>query len=166
MKCAKDIMSSPVVSVAPDVTVQDCAKIMAKKNIGSVAVLSRGKLIGILTERDISKKVVASNKDAGKVKAKDIMHTQVVTSAPTDSVYIISSKMAKGRFRRMPIIKNGRLIGIVTETDVEIALQETSINELKTKIHELEVFNKMAIGRELKMTELKKKIEELEGKMS
>lgn len=163
MKTVKEIMSNPVASVKIDASVQEAAKLMAKKNIGSVAVLMNKKLIGILTERDVSEKIVARNKTASIVEAQEIMHSPVITAAPDTTIYEASSIMEKGNFRRLPIVNGEKLVGIVTQTDVEMALREESIDELRTKVHELQIFNDMAIGRELKMAELKKKIHELKG---
>lgn len=164
MKSVKEIMSHPVICVDLEATVQDAAKLMAEHKIGSVSVTEKEQLVGIMTERDLSHKVVAGNQDSSVVKVKEVMHSPVVTANPDISIFEASSMIVKGNFRRLPIVENGQLVGIVTETDIEIALWEQTINELKTKINELEVFNKMAIGRELKMSELKKRIGELEGK--
>ncbi len=163
MKCVRGIMSHPVVTVDSEANVQDAAQIMSEKKIGSVAVLTDGELVGIFTERDISTKIVAENRDASKTKVGQVMHSPVVTAEPETTIYEASKIMSDAGFRRLPIVEGEKLVGIVTQTDIEMALRAISIDELKTKVHELEIFNKMAIGRELKMAELKKRITEIEG---
>ena len=103
-------MSRKVISVNLESGVQDAAKLMAKKNIGSVLVVKGKKLAGILTERDLSKKIVAKNKPADKIKVKEVMHSPVITAKPDTTVYDASVIMENGRFRRLPIVKGNKIV--------------------------------------------------------
>jgi CBS domain-containing protein len=112
-------MSKPVTTVKSDDTVYEAINRMVKKGIGDVVVIDKDKKpIGIVTERDILKRVLAKKKDFMKVKIEDIM-TKNITTASTNSTFLeIARIMRKGSFRRLPITKNGKLVGIVTSRDI------------------------------------------------
>ncbi len=168
----KNIMSSPVITIKEEISVAEAAKKMRKHDIGCLVVMDKNgqNIVGIITERDILFKITAQNKSPDKTKVREIMKSNVMTVKPNTSLYEASKLLEEKGFRRLPVIRwapmvhKNKLVGILTETDIYLALRDTTIDELKTKMHELELFNKMAIGRELKMAELKKKIKELEGK--
>ena len=113
-----------VASVRADQTVAEAAAYMAKANIGSVLVGSMAKPEGIFTERDICRRVVAKGLDAAKTPISAVMTKTLVTveaSAPLDQVF---SKLADGRFRHLPITEGGKVVGIVSITDLAKVLQE------------------------------------------
>ena len=168
----KDIMSSPAITISEDNTVTEAAVIMKKHNVGCLIVQSKTQdVIGIVTERDILFRIIAQGKDPVSTKIKEIMNAKITSVRPDMSLYEASTLLEEKKIRRLPVtsfipaIHKDRLVGVVTETDIHIALRDHTIDELKTKVHELELFNKMAIGRELKMAELKKKIKQMEGKI-
>jgi signal transduction histidine kinase len=130
----REIMSSPVITVSVDSTVSEAARVMTEKNIGAVAAVTQdGALIGILTERDITKKIVAENKDPSAIKVRDVMVSNVNTAEPETTVYHASKIMSKGGFRRLPVVEDGKLVGIVTETDIENAMREQFMEDVQTK---------------------------------
>jgi len=137
MKHIRDIMSSPVFTVDEDASIQDAAEILREKNIGCVVVLKDNKLKGILTERDITKKIVATNKLPSQIKVREVMRSPVVTIDPKTPIYKASIIMLKGGFRRLPVVEKGKVIGIVTETDIEKALMEYAIEEQDESLAEL-----------------------------
>ena len=155
MKTVKGSMSRKVISVNLESGVQDAAKLMAKKNIGSVLVVKGKKLAGILTERDLSKKIVAKNKPADKIKVKEVMHSPVITAKPDTTVYDASVIMENGRFRRLPIVKGNKIVGIITETDMEFALTDITIEQERREKEEL----RKEVNKKTK--ELNKKVKEL-----
>ncbi len=162
MKYVEDIMSSPVVSVPTGTVVQEAAKIMSKLNIGSVAVKDGDTLKGILTERDISKKIVANGKDPRTTCVDEVMQTEIVTTGKDTTVGEAATIMAEGGFRRLPIIEGDVLVGIVTETDLELALREETIEESKARVRDHYKFAAQIRRQEMRIEELKKTITSLE----
>lgn len=162
MKYVKDIMSSPVTNVTLDETVQQAAVVMGEKGIGSVAVMKGDVMLGIVTERDISKKVVAQNKDASRLSVQDIMQSEIVTAKPDTTIDEASTIMSEGKFRRLPIMENGKLVGIVTETDLELALREEAIDETKARVRDHYVFAEQIRNQENRIEELKNIINNIE----
>lgn len=115
-KIVRDIMHMHT-SVKEDVTVADIAKIMTEKKIGSVIVEMK-KGVGILTERDITGKIVVSAKDPRKVLAKDIMSFPVKTIGPDAEIYEACRFFSEHNFRRLPVVEGGKVIGIITTRDI------------------------------------------------
>jgi CBS domain-containing protein len=113
---AKDIMHQHTF-VQADMSVKDVAKLMSEKRIGSVLVKT-DKGLGILTERDITSKVVVSGKDPQKVKAAEIITVPVVTIKPDTDIYEICRMFNENKFRRLPVLEKDEVIGILTTRDV------------------------------------------------
>ena len=112
-------MSKPVISAKPDDSVISAVKKMARHDIGCLVIQEGSKKIhGILTERDVLKKAVASQKDASKLKIKDIMTKNVKTVDINSSVLYLMHLMKKGGFRDTPITKDGKVVGVITSQDI------------------------------------------------
>jgi len=116
-------MSKKVITVKKSQTVSSAAKLMDKYNISSLIVVEKGVPEGIITERDVLKKIVAKDKDPAKVKVKDIVTMKVVTIDAGDSISQASNLMALGKIKQLPVMKNGKLIGIITSTDIVRAIR-------------------------------------------
>ncbi len=118
-----------VETIDENADVKTAADLMAKKQIGSLVVLKRGKVVGIITERDFLERVVRSGK-AGKkkLKVKDIMSKNIVSITPEALLEDAAALMTRHKIKRLPVVKNGRLVGIITASDI-IANAE-SIGEL------------------------------------
>lgn len=116
-------MSKKVITVKKNQTVSSAAKLMDKYNISSLIVVENGVPEGIITERDVLKKIVAKDKDPAKVKVKDIVTMKVVTVNAGDSISQASNLMALGKIKQLPVMKNGKLVGIITSTDIVRAIR-------------------------------------------
>lgn len=114
----KNIMSKPAIQINHDKTVQDAAQVMVKHRVGSIIVVKDSNPIGIITETDINKKVVAPGKDPRKLKTKDIMSTPLVFSNPDEDILVTVEKMKKHKVKRIPVVERGKIVGIVADTDV------------------------------------------------
>ncbi len=158
MRHVKDIMSTPVASTSENSTIQDAARLMAEKNIGSLAVVEGDKIIGILTERDISKKIVAENRNPSQVKVAEIMNRNIITTPPDTTVDEAASIIAERHFRRLPIVDDGRLVGMITQTDIEIALRDEAINESKARLRDHYKFEEQIREKEQKIEDMEDKI--------
>ena len=105
----KDAMTRQPIEVSEDISVNECAKIMKKHDIGSVLVKKKNKLSGILTEEDLVYKIVAEAKDVRKTKVKDIMVTRLITIETDKDIYYALVKMSNNNIRRLPVVENNKL---------------------------------------------------------
>ncbi len=124
-----------VVTVEPNTTVSDAAKILAEKRIGTVVVSQDGgqTAAGILSERDIVRELAASGSGCLQEPVSAYMTRELVTASRQDTVQDIMTRMTDGRFRHMPVVEDGRLVGIVTLGDVvkaqlaELAMEKDAL---------------------------------------
>jgi len=114
----KDIMVQKVVTVDPDATVKEAAKLMNLCEIGSLMVVGKGKVVGIVTERDILRKIVETSKNAGKVKVREIMSTKLVVGTPNMDVVDAARMMLQKKIKKLPVVTDSKLVGLVTLTDI------------------------------------------------
>lgn len=109
---------SEVSTVSPETTVRDVALLLTERRIGAVLVMQDRKVMGIISERDIVKAVAKHGGDALNGPVRDVMTARVVTCALNDSVDELMDSMTTGRFRHLPVIDKGELVGIVSIGDV------------------------------------------------
>jgi len=120
----KNIMTKPVVKIGHNKTVQRAAKEMIKYRVGSIIVIKKKNPIGIITETDLNKKIVATAKDPRKIKVTDVMSSPMVFSNPYDDIEIAVEKMEKHKIKRLPVVHKGKVVGIITNTDIARASPE------------------------------------------
>ena len=113
-----DIMTEDIASVCSGTSIISAAKIMSDKNISCLVVLDNGDLTGIITETDLLKKAVAKGNDFLKLKIEDVMSSPVRSFSPDLSVLDASKIMETENIRRLVIIKDERVIGLITQTDI------------------------------------------------
>lgn len=111
------IMSKNVITVDASEKVLKALQVMAEKGIGSVVIVKNGKPVGILTERDVAKKLVV-NKEILDKKVEDVMSKPLITVSPDTGIFEALQIMRKNNIRRLPVVKNGKLEGIITEKDL------------------------------------------------
>jgi CBS domain-containing protein len=111
-------MTRPVIKIEYNKNVQTASKIMAKHRVGSIIIVKKNKPIGIITETDLNKKVVARALDPKKLKVKDIMSSPLVFILPSEDIIAAVEKMKKHRIKRMPVVEHGEIVGIITDTDI------------------------------------------------
>lgn len=114
----REIMSGKPRTGTPDMTVQQAAMHMRSERIGSLVVMKDGRPVGILTERDIVNKVVAENEQATKITVGSIMSVPLIFIDPDELVSVAAKMMSQRKVRRLPVVKGGRLVGMLTENDV------------------------------------------------
>jgi CBS domain-containing protein len=114
----RDIMTRPVITAGADIDIHSAARIMGKANVGSLIIVQGIKPIGILTERDLVKKIVANAIDPRSVKAEEVMSSPLVTIQPEASLRDAAATMLKSGVKRLPVISDGMLVGIITDTDL------------------------------------------------
>jgi CBS domain-containing protein len=114
----KDIMVQNVVAIGPGKSVKQAAKRMNLYNIGCLIVVNKGKAVGIVTERDILKKVVEPSKNSEKTKVREIMSMKPVVGAPDMGVVDAARMMLQKKIKKLPVVVNNKLVGLVTFTDI------------------------------------------------
>ena len=108
-----------VVTISPEESVLEAAKVMKEKNLGSLVVAENNKPVGIITDRDITVRVVAEGKNPSEVKVKDVMTPNPQTLKGSMGLFEAIEKMKEVGVRRFPIVDdNGNVIGIITLDDV------------------------------------------------
>jgi CBS domain-containing protein len=137
MKKVKDILKVKgydVWSVTPNASVYDAVKLMADKGIGALLVIEGGKLTGIISERDYARKVILQGRASKTTEVQEIMTSRVAYTQPEQNVEECMAIMTEKRIRHLPVIDEGRLIGIVSIGD----LVKSIIDEQKFIIQQLE----------------------------
>jgi CBS domain-containing protein len=126
------------VTVSPDISVVEALKLMAEKNIGAVIVVQGDQYLGIVTERDYSRKVVLLGKNSATTTVSEIMSTDLPSVTPAESIEHCMELMTNKNIRYMPVFENNKLAGIVSMSDVvkeTILAQKETINQLHSYIH-------------------------------
>jgi len=121
----KDVMSSPVVTLAEDETSNNVAHIMDENELGCVIVTNKaGKPVGILTERDLVIRVLSKNLKPDAIKAKEIMTSPLVTIDPDATVSEAARRMSRLNIRRLGVTYKGNLVGLVSSKDILAVMPE------------------------------------------
>jgi CBS domain-containing protein len=137
MKTVRDILKqkgSGVCSVRPDTTVYDALKLMAEKNVGAVLVLDGDQPVGILSERDYARQVILKGKTSKETPVHEIMTSRIVFVRPEHHIEECMALMTDKRIRHLPVLEEGKLIGVVSIGDVVKAV----ISEKEFLISQLE----------------------------
>lgn len=127
---------SAVATVSPDTTVSELLAGMAQHNIGAMVVTGPDGLVGIVSERDVVRRLHERGSDLLDLPVSDIMSTALVTCAPEDAVNDLSGLMTENRVRHVPVISRGQLVGIVSIGDVV----KTRMEELKAEQEQLQTY--------------------------
>ena len=114
----KDIMTKEVVTIDGTKTALDAAKLMSEKGISSLIVVKEGLPDGIMTERDFIKKVCSKELEISKVNIFEIMSRIRTFAEPDTPIEVAVQRMANKRIRRLPVMQQGKVVGIITVTDL------------------------------------------------
>lgn len=109
----KELMTSDPAKVGPDDVIAKAATAMKQEDCGAIPVVRDGKLIGIVTDRDITIRVVAEGRDPKTTKVAEIMSADPITIAPDADISEAAAIMAKSQIRRLPVVEDGQLLGII-----------------------------------------------------
>jgi len=116
MESVKDIMNKKITTFDVNSDVETIAKFMGKADIGAVIITKNKVLVGIITERDMVKRVIAKNLNPKKTKAYEIMTSPVESVSPDANIYYTSDLMRKKGYKRYPVVKNGRVVGMLSQS--------------------------------------------------
>lgn len=124
-------------SVSPDATVYDAIALMAEKNVGALLVMDNEKLVGIISERDYSRKVMLKGKTSRNSFVHEIMTTELTTAHPRETVQECLRFMTEKRIRHLPVVADGELRGVISIGDLVkqvISTQSATLEQLKDYI--------------------------------
>ncbi|MEU3310830.1 CBS domain-containing protein [Nocardiopsis sp. NPDC055551] len=121
-----EIMNPSVRTVTPDTTLREAAEIMRDEDVGDVVVTSSGRLHGMLTDRDVVVRCVAEGGDPATVRVGDVCSTEIVTVPRQSSVKDAVHTMRTATVRRLPVVDDDEVVGVVTMGDLAQAVDERS----------------------------------------
>ncbi len=130
----RDVMTTNPTTVERSTSVLEAAKVMAGEDVGPLPVTDGGRLVGIVTDRDIVTRVLAEERDAQSTTVADICSSDLVTVTPEDDLDQALRKMASAQVRRLPVVEGDRIIGIVAQADVARQAPEQQTGEIVEEI--------------------------------
>lgn len=129
-----EVMSNRIISVQRDSTVAEAAKLMSKHNVGCVPVEENGRLLGMLTDRDIVLRCVAADLNPQTLKVKGIMTESAAYVAPNQQLFEAARIMAAEQIRRLAVLENGKLKGMISLADIARVSNDAEIANTLTEI--------------------------------
>jgi CBS domain-containing protein len=132
------VAARETVTVDPQVSVLDAARLMVDHQIGAVPVVDRDRLAGIFTERDILARVVAAQRDPSVISVADVMTRELVVADITESYNVCLQRMQQARVRHLVVLDRGRLAGILSLRDlmaVDVSEKDEAITLLNAYVH-------------------------------
>ncbi len=117
---ARQIMTGSIIGCSPETSVANAVRLMRDRKVGDVLVTDEGRLVGIVTDRDIAVRVTANSLDPAHVPVRKVMSSHVLTGEPGWGLDKIARTMAKHQIRRMPIAENGVPVGMVSLSDIAL----------------------------------------------
>jgi CBS domain-containing protein len=137
MKTVRQLLEakgSAVHAISPEASVYDALKLMAERNVGALAVTEGPRLVGLVSERDYARKVVLLGRVSKDTPVRDIMTSEVVCVDPSQGVDDCMALMTERHFRHLPVLEEGRLVGIISIGDVVKSIldhQQFTIQQLE-----------------------------------
>ena len=126
--------SGDIISIRPDALIRDAVAMLTEHNIGALVVIAEGESLpaGIISERDIVHRA-AANESLFSEPVESIMTTRLITGMPQDDLYSVAHTMTEKRFRHLPIVDEGKLVGIISIGDVMKAQRDAYRGEIDTR---------------------------------
>ncbi len=135
-KSIRDVMSSNPCAIDTDQPVAYAAKMMKEEDVGLAPIVEGDRLVGTLTDRDIVVRVVAEGKDPQTVTAREVASTDLVTIDPQQDLDEALRLMASNQVRRLPVVEEGRLVGVLAQADVAREAKEKQTGQFVEDISE------------------------------
>jgi CBS domain-containing protein len=135
-KSVRDVMTEDPRSIGASAPVVEAARLMREEHIGSLPVTDDEQLVGMITDRDITTRVVAEAADSKETSVGDICSQDVVSAEADKDHEEALELMARHQVRRLPVVENGRLVGIVAQADIALTENEKRTGELVEAISE------------------------------
>jgi CBS domain-containing protein len=134
MTTVRDAMTPGVETVEPSQPLREAAKLMKAGDFGSVPVVEDGRLLGVLTDRDIVVRAVAQGLDTSTAQVGEVASTGPVTVEPDKDLAEALHLMAQHRVRRLPVVDDGKLVGVLSQADVALEGKDKEVGEV---VHEI-----------------------------
>jgi CBS domain-containing protein len=138
---ARDLMTENPECVTEGDTIEHAAQLMRKLNVGMVPVVddaSSRRLLGVITDRDIAVRHVADGHDSHECRVGDEMsRNRLYTVTPDDDDSTIMSRMKEGQVRRIPVVENDRIVGIIAQADLAVGTPDSSATEVKRTVERI-----------------------------
>jgi IMP dehydrogenase len=137
MKTVNELLKAKptrVVSVPPGMTVLEAIKVLAVENVGAVMVMTGNQLVGILSERDYTRKVILEGRASNTTRVEEIMTSNVIVVSPRTKARECMALMTEKQIRHLPVLESGRVVGMVSIRDIVsdiIADQDFTIEQLE-----------------------------------
>ena len=125
----RDTMTADPRSIGASASVVEAARLMREEHIGSLPITDDEKLVGMITDRDITTRVVAEAANPKSTSVGDVYSRDIISVEPDEDLEEALQLMTRHQIRRLPVVENGRLVGIVAQADIALTLRE---NEKKT----------------------------------
>ena len=126
----RDAMTADPRSIGKSVSVVEAARLMREQDIGSLPITDDERLVGMITDRDITMRVVAEAADPNATSVEDVYSRDLISVAPDNDLEEALGLMARHQVRRLPVVEDGRLVGIVAQADIALSENETKTGEL------------------------------------
>ena len=129
---------SEIFSIAPEATVFEAIQMMDEKNVGALLVTRDGELLGVISERDYTRKVFLRGKRSRETRVDEIMSRHLTLTAPNEPVQNCLRMMTERHIRHLPVVENGKLLGVISIGDLVkhvISCQSATIEHLESYIH-------------------------------
>lgn len=130
----RDVMTSNPTTCEPTATLVDAAKVMAREDVGPVPIVEGGKLVGLVTDRDIIIRAVAEGRDVTSTTVRDVASKDLVTVTADEDLDRALQLMADNQVRRIPVVEGDRVVGIVSQADVARAADDEKTGEVVQQI--------------------------------
>lgn len=126
----KDIMTRKVVEITKGCQITEAAELMRKKDISCLVITCGTSIEGIVTERDVLRKIIAEQKMFGQIQVQDVMNSPVITVEEDADILNAARLMEKKHIRRLVTVKDGKICGIITESDFMRVLKNFKITSI------------------------------------
>ena len=130
----RDLMTENPSSCERGTPVAEAAKVMARENVGSVPVVEDGRLVGVVTDRDLVVRVLAEGRDPQSTTVGEVASSEPVTLSPDDGLDQALQLLARHQVRRLPVVEGERLVGIVAQADIARHADEVQTGEVVEEI--------------------------------
>ncbi len=134
MTTARDLMTAPAECLSSSDTLADAARQLAKHDVGSMPVVDGGRLVGVLTDRDIVVSGLAKGLDANSATVGEVATSDVVTVNAGDDAAAVAKVLAEKQIRRVPVVDGDEVVGVIAQADVARKLDESTVGETVEKI--------------------------------
>jgi CBS domain-containing protein len=126
----RDVMTANPTSCQPSTTIVEAAKVMAQEDVGPVPIVEGGRIVGLVTDRDLVVRVLAEGRDPNSTTIGEIASADLVTVEPDTNLDEALTLMGQNQVRRLPVVEGGQLVGIVAQADVARAADEEKTGEV------------------------------------